>query len=59
MSYFNLKELNKYDYRHSKSCENCSYGKIRLGISNIHVNWCEKIESQINHIFVCNQYKKN
>lgn len=59
MTYWNLEELRKHGYRMSESCENCKKAKIRLGIRSDHVNYCIKHESQINHTFVCEDFKKN
>lgn len=58
MSLFNLKELSKHEYKESKSCSNCVFGRKRLGMNCLHVNWCIYHESQINHIFVCNKFEK-
>lgn len=59
MSYFNLKKLRKHGYKQSESCENCISAKKRLGINIVYVNWCKEHNSQINHVFVCNDFKNN
>lgn len=56
MTYFNLKKLREYEYDYGRCCQNCRFAKIRLGIQSNYVNWCMKHESQINHVFVCNEF---